>query len=74
MQNQDGQYINSNLFFIRFVKCQGITFTQSVHRDKPPQMGHHYLWGSKQLNLAYSTIYGQYTGTNNSESYCNRDL
>jgi len=25
-------------------------------------MGHHYLWGSKQLNLAYSTIYGQYTG------------
>lgn len=25
-------------------------------------MGHQYLWGSKQLNLAYSTIYGQYTG------------
>ncbi|KAJ4432395.1 hypothetical protein ANN_21014 [Periplaneta americana] len=46
----------------RFVKCRGITFTQPVHRDKPPQMGHHYLWGSKQLNLAYSTIYGQYTG------------
>jgi hypothetical protein len=48
--------------FTRFVKCRGITFTQPVHRDKPPQMGHHYLWGSKQLNLAYSTIYGQYTG------------
>ncbi|KDR09197.1 cytoplasmic FMR1-interacting protein isoform X1 [Zootermopsis nevadensis] len=46
----------------RFVKCRGITFTQPVHRDKPPQMGHHYLWGSKQLNLAYSTIYGQYAG------------
>lgn len=55
-------YISLFPFFTRFVKCRGITFTQPVHRDKPPQMGHHYLWGSKQLNLAYSTIYGQYTG------------
>lgn len=47
----------------RFVKCRGIMFTQPVHRDKPPQMGHHYLWGSKHHNLAYTTIYGQYTGT-----------
>ncbi|XP_026290663.2 cytoplasmic FMR1-interacting protein-like [Frankliniella occidentalis] len=46
----------------RFVKCRGIQFTQPVHRDKPPQMAHHYLWGSKQLNVAYSTVYGQYTG------------
>lgn len=46
----------------RFVKCRGISFTQPVQRDKPPQMGHQYLWGSKQLNLAYTTIYGQYTG------------
>lgn len=46
----------------RFVKCRGIMFTQPVHRDKPPQMGHHYLWGSKHHNLAYTTIYGQYTG------------
>ncbi|KAK7874487.1 hypothetical protein R5R35_001571 [Gryllus longicercus] len=46
----------------RFVRCRGIQFAQPVHRDKPPQMGHHYLWGSKQLNLAYSTIYGQYSG------------
>ncbi|XP_063236550.1 cytoplasmic FMR1-interacting protein [Bacillus rossius redtenbacheri] len=46
----------------RFVKCRGIMFTQPVHRDKPPQMGHHYLWGSKQLNLAYTTMYSQYTG------------
>ncbi|CAH0392641.1 unnamed protein product [Bemisia tabaci] len=37
-----------------FVKCH--------ERDKPPQMGHAYLWGSKQLNLAYTTIYSQYTG------------
>ncbi|XP_015370869.1 PREDICTED: cytoplasmic FMR1-interacting protein [Diuraphis noxia] len=46
----------------RFVKCRGLSFTQPVQRDKPPQMGHQYLWGSKQLNLAYTTIYGQYTG------------
>lgn len=46
----------------RFVKCRGINFTQPVHRDKPPQMGHHYLWGSKHHNLAYTTIYGQYSG------------
>ncbi|CAH0763037.1 unnamed protein product, partial [Bemisia tabaci] len=46
----------------RFVKCCGITFTNPVHRDKPPQMGHAYLWGSNQLNLAYTTIYSQYTG------------
>lgn len=46
----------------RFVKCRGLQFVQPVHRDKPPQMSHHYLWGSKQLNLAYSTQYGQYTG------------
>lgn len=46
----------------RFVKCRGLSFTQPVHRDKTPQMGHQYLWGSKQLNLAYSTIYGQYSG------------
>ncbi|KAK3928668.1 Cytoplasmic FMR1-interacting protein [Frankliniella fusca] len=46
----------------RFVKCRGITFTQPVHRDKPPQMGHQYLWGSKQLNIAFSAIHDQYTG------------
>ncbi|PBC33514.1 Cytoplasmic FMR1-interacting protein [Apis cerana cerana] len=46
----------------RFVKCRGLQFVQAVHRDKPPQMSHHYLWGSKQLNLAYSTQYGQYSG------------
>ncbi|XP_073990434.1 cytoplasmic FMR1-interacting protein Sra-1 [Rhodnius prolixus] len=46
----------------RFVKCRGINFTQPVHRDKPPQMGYQYLWGSKHLNLSYSTIYGQFNG------------
>lgn len=33
-----------------------------MQRDKPLQMAHHYLWGSKQLNAAYSAQYGQYTG------------
>lgn len=33
-----------------------------MQRDKPAQMAHHYLWGSKQLNAAYSAQYGQYTG------------
>lgn len=46
----------------RFVKCRGLQFVQPVHRDKPPQMSHHYLWGSKQLNLSYNTQYGQYNG------------
>lgn len=45
----------------RFVRGRGIVFGDPVQRDKPPVMGHQYLWGSKQLNLAYSTIYGQYT-------------
>lgn len=54
-------FYNHKLFF-RFVKCRGLQFVQPVHRDKPPQMSHAYLWGSKQLNLAYSTQYAQYTG------------
>ncbi|XP_059481300.1 cytoplasmic FMR1-interacting protein isoform X1 [Neocloeon triangulifer] len=46
----------------RFVKARGLSFAQPVHRDKPPQMGHNYLWGSKQLSLAYSTIYSRSGG------------
>lgn len=47
----------------RFVRSRlQIAFAQSVQREKPPQMSHHYLWGSKQLNAAYATQYGQYTG------------
>ncbi|XP_076261449.1 cytoplasmic FMR1-interacting protein Sra-1 [Rhynchophorus ferrugineus] len=46
----------------RFTKYRGITFAQPVTRDRPPQMSHHYLWGTKQLNLAYTTQYGQYSG------------
>lgn len=47
----------------RFVRSKvQISFAQAMQRDKPPQMAHQYLWGSKQLNAAYSTQYGQYSG------------
>lgn len=47
----------------RFVRSKvQISFAQAMQRDKPAQMAHHYLWGSKQLNAAYSAQYGQYTG------------
>lgn len=46
----------------RFTKYRGIAFGAAVSRDRPPQMSHHYLWGTKQLNLAYTTQYGQYSG------------
>lgn len=39
-----------------------LSSSQPIQREKPPQMSHYYLWGSKQLNAAYSTQYGQYTG------------
>ena len=45
----------------RFVKCRDIQFSQPVQREKAPQMAHHYLWGSKALNIANTTIFGQYT-------------
>lgn len=49
--------------YFRFVRSKvQISFAQAMQRDKPAQMAHHYLWGSKQLNAAYSAQYGQYTG------------
>jgi len=45
----------------RFVKCRDIQFSQPVQREKAPQMAHHYLWGSKALNIANATIFGQYS-------------
>jgi len=44
----------------RFVKCRDIQFSQPVQRERAPQLGHHYLWGSKALNIANQIIYGQY--------------
>lgn len=50
----------------RFTKYKGhIAFAAPIHRDRPPQMSHHYLWGTKQLNLAYTTQYAQYSGKYN---------
>ncbi len=46
----------------RFVKCRDIVFAHQVHREKAPVMAHHYLWGSKALNIANNTVYSQYTG------------
>lgn len=46
----------------RFVRNKLQISGQPIQREKPPQMFHYYLWGSKQLNAAYSTQYGQFTG------------
>lgn len=47
----------------RFVRNKlQIAFGQQFSRDRPPSMAHYYLWGSKQLNVAYTTQYGQYSG------------
>ena len=50
------------IFPYRFVKCRDISFAKQVHREKAPNMVHHYLWGSKALNIANNTVYSQYTG------------
>ncbi|GAB6019487.1 Cytoplasmic FMR1-interacting protein 1 [Chamberlinius hualienensis] len=46
----------------RFVKNNNLQLSQPVTRDKPAAIPHHILWGSKALNIANGTIYGQYTG------------
>lgn len=51
-----------NYIYNSFVRSLGLSFADPTHREKPPQMAHHYLWGSKQLNLAYTSIFGQYAG------------
>lgn len=59
----DNKLINHLLFCFRFIRHKSpIPFVSPIQREKPPQMSHYYLWGSKQLNAAYSTQYGQYTG------------
>ncbi|KAG1699375.1 Cytoplasmic FMR1-interacting protein [Nymphon striatum] len=45
----------------RFVKVKDISFAQAVTRDRPPNAAHHYFWGTKALNIANQTIYGQYS-------------
>ncbi|KAK4321422.1 hypothetical protein Pmani_007761 [Petrolisthes manimaculis] len=45
----------------RFVKSTVTTFAQPVQRDKPPNVAPYMVWGSKALNIAYTTIYSQYS-------------
>lgn len=46
----------------RFVRGRGIHFVAPVQRERPAQAAHAHLWGSKQLSLAYTTQYAQYSG------------
>ncbi|ROT84477.1 putative cytoplasmic FMR1-interacting protein [Penaeus vannamei] len=46
----------------RFVKAPVTTFAQPVQRDKPPNVAPYMVWGSKALNVAFNTIYSQYSG------------
>lgn len=47
----------------RFTKYKGqISLSAPIQREKMPQMSYHYQWGTKALNVAYTTQYQQYTG------------
>ncbi|XP_045119572.1 cytoplasmic FMR1-interacting protein-like isoform X1 [Portunus trituberculatus] len=46
----------------RFVKAVVTTFAQPVQRDKPPNVAPYMAWGSKALNVAFNTIFNQYSG------------
>uniref|UniRef100_A0A7N8WYJ7 Cytoplasmic FMR1-interacting protein n=1 Tax=Mastacembelus armatus TaxID=205130 RepID=A0A7N8WYJ7_9TELE len=43
----------------RFVRTI-LPFSQEFQRDKPPNAQPHYLYGSKTLNLAYTSIFSSY--------------
>lgn len=61
-QSQAQRYDKFYLSFYRFVKAVVTTFAQPVQRDKPPNVAPYMVWGSKALNVAYTTIYSQYSG------------
>ncbi|KAK6173555.1 hypothetical protein SNE40_016982 [Patella caerulea] len=44
----------------RFVKTK-LPFVTDAKRDKAPNPSPHYIWGTKNLTTAYSTIYSLYT-------------
>lgn len=46
----------------RFVKAAVTTFAQAVQRDKPPNVAPYMVWGSKALNVAFNTLYSQFSG------------
>jgi len=45
----------------RFVRTE-MTFVQELMREKPPNVAHYYMFGSKSLNIAYREITGLYSG------------
>ncbi|XP_028655857.1 cytoplasmic FMR1-interacting protein 1 homolog isoform X1 [Erpetoichthys calabaricus] len=56
----------------RFVRTV-LPFSQEIHRDKPPNAQPQYLYGSKALNLAYSTIcsfYRNFVGPPHFKAIC----
>ncbi|CAN0347133.1 unnamed protein product [Lampetra fluviatilis] len=56
----------------RFVRTQ-YTFAQKLERDKPPNAQPQYLFGTKALNTAYTSLYGSYRyflGTPHLRSIC----
>ena len=59
------------MLIYRFVRADSISFAQQIQRDKVPNNAPYLVWGSKQLNLAFSTIYSQYTGNLLLEIYVN---
>uniref|UniRef100_A0A8C5M0J2 Cytoplasmic FMR1-interacting protein n=1 Tax=Leptobrachium leishanense TaxID=445787 RepID=A0A8C5M0J2_9ANUR len=49
-------YNGSTYRFVRTV----LPFSQEIHRDKQPNAQPQYLYGSKNLNLAFNSIYSNY--------------
>jgi len=49
------QDVTKRLFVVRFVLTP-MTFSQELQRDRAPNVAHYYLFGSKQLNIAYKEI------------------
>jgi len=45
----------------RFVRTE-MTFVQELQREKFPNVAHHYMFGSKSLNIAYREVTGLYSG------------
>ncbi|OQV18248.1 Cytoplasmic FMR1-interacting protein [Hypsibius exemplaris] len=46
----------------RFVKTKNLSFSESVTREKAPQVANYYVWGNKNLAIAYGHIFKRYSG------------
>ncbi|XP_064636208.1 cytoplasmic FMR1-interacting protein-like isoform X2 [Lineus longissimus] len=61
-----------NMATNRFVKTH-FSLGQQLQRDKAPSVMHHYIWGTKDLNRAFSMIYSLYSnfvGTQHMRAIC----